>query len=287
MLKEDFKKEINIIQSIREKQMKYNIFTTANKSYYPFLDIFINSTLNNCQNINKIYIGDSGLGEYREVISNKEKIVIVETNCLDEYDGVHSEGWAKATQMKTQTLNKLFCKNSFDSPLVMIDSDVCVLKDIEPIINTEYDIQVTTMKGGGHTRSDGIFISEIASFVIFNNPQKSKIFVQKWIDKIKKFGENGTPFPHETPAMNIVLREDNNFTTIGYLRELEVCADSEVTDETHTVHFKSNGSTQDNPLVNFKKRIMSVQNHSSVDLEIDKYLDKKLYDQWRKEYETN
>jgi hypothetical protein len=189
--------------------------------------------------------------------------------------------------MKTKTLNKLFHMIDFDHPVVMIDSDVCVLRDIEPIINPKIDIQVTTMKTGGHTRADGIFISEIASFVVFNNPQKSKIFVQKWINKMKEFGENGTPFPHETPAMNITLREDENFTTIGYLKELEVCADSELTDDTYTVHFKSNGSTKDNPVVNFEKRIMSVQNQSSLDLEVDQYLNEELYDQWRDSYETN
>lgn len=267
--------------------MKYSIFTTANKSYYPFLDVFTSSVLKNCKNVDRIYIADSGLGEYREIISKKEKVTILDTDCDDEYSGVHSEGWVKATQMKTQSLNKLFHMIDFDHPVVMIDSDVCVLKDIEPIINPNIDIQVTQMKTGGHTRADGIFISEIASFVVFNNPQKSKIFVQKWINKMKEFGENGTPYPHETPAMNITLREDNNFTIIGYLRELEVCADSELTDETYTVHFKSNGSTKDNPVVNFERRIMSVQNQSSVDLEIDQYLNEEVYDQWRKSYETN
>jgi len=188
--------------------------------------------------------------------------------------------------MKTQTLNKLFHMMDFDHPVVMIDSDVCVLKDIEPLINTEYDIQVTTMKTGGHTRADGIFISEIASFVSFNNPQKCKIFVQKWINKMIEFGENGTPYPHETPAMNTILRESTDLN-IGYLNELEVCADSELTDETYTVHFKSNGSTKDDPVVNFERRVMSVQNESSVDLEVDQYLNEELYDQWRESYEIN
>jgi hypothetical protein len=266
--------------------MKYSIFTTANKSYYPFLDIFTSSVLKNCENIDRIYIADSGLGEYRKPISEKEKISILDTDCSDEYSGVHSEGWVKATQMKTKMLSKLFHIIDFDHPVVMIDSDVCILKDIQSIINTEYDIQVTTMKTGGHTRSDGTFISEIASFVVFNNPQKSKIFVDKWINKMKEFGENKTPYPHETPAMNIILKESSDLK-IGYLQELEVCADSELTDETYTVHFKSNGSTKDDPVTNFEKRIMSVLNQSSMDLEVDQYLNEQIYDQWREEYEIN
>jgi hypothetical protein len=264
--------------------MKYSIFTTANKSYYPFLDIFTNSALENCKNLDKIYIADSGLGEYCKFISTKDKVNILDTDCSDEYSGVHSEGWVKATQMKTQTLNKLFHIIDFDHPVVMIDSDVCFLKDIEPLINTEYDIQVTTMKTGGHTRADGIFISEIASFVVFNNPQKSKIFVQRWINKMKEFGENGAPFPHETPALNTILKESSDFN-IGYLNELEVCADSELTDETYTIHFKSNGSTKDDPVTNFERRVMSVQNQSRIDLEVDQYLNEELYDKWKSEVE--
>lgn len=264
--------------------MNYSVFTTANKSYYPFLDVFTNSLTTNCKNVQRIYVADSGLGEYKKAILKKDKVSILETDCTDEYSGVHSVGWVKATQMKTTTLNKLFHIIDFKHPVVMIDSDVCVLKDIEPLIDHEYDIQVTTMSTGGHTRSDGIFISEIASFVIFNNPQKCKVFIQKWIHKMKEFSENETPFPHETPAMNLVLRESVDLK-IGYLKELEVCADSELTDQTYSVHFKSNGSTTDNPVINFERRVMSVQNRSSLDLSIDPYLNEELYDKWRSEYE--
>ena len=47
----------------------------------------------------------------------------------------------------------------------MIDSDVCVLEDLAQVIDKEFDIQVTTMNTGGHTRADGIFISEIKKFL--------------------------------------------------------------------------------------------------------------------------
>jgi len=264
--------------------MKYSIFTTANKSYYPFLDIFTSSVLENCKNLDRIYIADSGLGSYRKFISDKEKISFIDTDCLDEYSGVHSEGWVKATQMKTKTLNNLFHFIDFDHSVIMIDSDVCLLKDIESIIDTEYDIQVTTMKGGGHTRSDGIFISEIASFVIFNDMQKCKRFVKRWIKQMQEFVENKTSFPHETPALNLTLKNNVDNLKIGYLDELEVCADSELNDNTYTVHFKSNGSTKDNAVVNFERRIMSVKNNTNYDLNLDKYLNEEIYDKWRFEY---
>jgi len=101
-----------------------------------------------------------------------------------------------------------------------------------------------------------------------------------------EFGENGTPYPHETPAMNIVLRESSDLK-IGYLKEIEVCADSELGNQTYTVHFKSNGSTKDNPIINFERRIMSVKNNTDSDFDLDQYLNEKIYDKWRNEYEIN
>ena len=265
--------------------MNYSIFTTANKSYYPFLDIFTSSAIENCKNLDKIYIADSGLGKYQEVIKNKNKVSILDTDCIDEYAGVHSLGWVKATQMKTKIFDKLLSESNFNHPIIMIDSDVCILKDLESIIDLEYDIQVTTMKTGGHTRSDGIFIKEIASFVIFNNIPKCKKFVQRWIGQMQEFVENGTLFPHETPALNLTLEKNLDNLKIGYLNELKVCADSEIIDDTYSVHFKSNGSTKDNPIINFEKRIMSVQNLSFKDLELDQYLNENNYDEWKHDYE--
>jgi hypothetical protein len=103
---------------------------------------------------------------------------------------------------------------------------------------------------------------------------------------MEEFAKNGTPFPHETPALNMTL-QNNNLLKVGYLKELEVCADQELTSNTISIHFKSNGSTKDNPVVNFESRVMSVNNRTNNDLEVDKYLNEEMYDQWRSEYETN
>ena len=265
--------------------MKYNIFTTANKSYFPFVDVLVNSITENCPNLNRIYIVDCGLGEYRKYLQDKPNVCIMDTDILDEYSGVHSEGWVKATQQKTRILYKLLTTMDLEDPLVMIDSDVLVLKDFESVIDMDYDLQVTTMQTGGHTRADGIFIKEIASFLVINDWTLGKHFVWKWIKQMEEFGKNGTPFPHETPALNITL-QNNTDLKIGYLKELEVCADQELVDETLSVHFKSNGSTTDNPVVNFEKRVMSPTNRTDTDLDIDKYLNEKMYDHWRSEYEN-
>jgi hypothetical protein len=266
--------------------MFYNVFTTANKSYFPFVDVLVNSLTKNCPNLGRIYIADCGLGEYRKYLQEKDNVSIMDTDVTDEYSGVHSEGWVKATQQKTRVLSKLLTMMDFEEPLIMIDSDVCVLQDLAQVIDTEFDMQVTTMNTGGHTRADGIFISEIASFLVINNCDLGKRFVHTWIKQMEEFATNGTPFPHETPALNMTL-QNNKLLNVGYLKELEVCADQELTTQTLSVHFKSNGSTNDNPVVNFESRVMSVDNKTDNDLEIDIYLNEETYDQWRSEYETN
>ena len=265
--------------------MIYNVFTTANKSYFPFVDVLVNSLTKNCPNLARIYIADCGLGEYRKYLQEKDNVSIMDTDVTDEYSGVHSEGWVKATQQKTRVLSKLLTMMDFEEPLIMIDSDVCVLQDLAQVIDTEFDMQVTTMNTGGHTRTDGIFISEIASFLVINNCNLGKLFVNTWIKQMKEFATNGTSFPHETPALNMTL-QNNKDLKIGYMKELKVCADQELVDETISVHFKSNGSTTDNPVVNFEKRVMSPTNRTNTDLDIDQYLNEKIYDQWRSEYEN-
>ena len=264
--------------------MKYSVFTTANKSYFPFVDIFVNSLTKNCSNLNQIYIADCGLGEYCKHLQCNDKVSLINTDVIDEYSGVHSKGWVKATQQKTRVLSNLLEIVKFEESLIMIDSDVCVLKDLAQVVNPEFDIQVTTMDGGGHTRADGIFISEIASFLVINNCDLGKHFVDSWISQMNEFLENDTPFPHETPALNMTL-QNNKLLNVGYLKELQVCADQTLTPQTLSVHFKSNGSTKDNPVINFEKRIMAVNNMTDNDFEIGAYLNGEHYINWRCEHE--
>ena len=268
--------------------MKYSLFTTANKSYYPFLDILTTSALENCENLHQIYVGDSGLGDFLDPISKKDDVITLRPDhedIVDEFAGVHSDGWVKATQQKTRMLKKLLSGVNFDHPLILIDSDVCVLKDLAEYIDPREDMQFTSMSTGGHTRADGIFIRDIASFAIFNDTVLAKVFVQRWIDRMEIFAENGTPYPHETPAMNMTIADCAEDMNIGFLEEIEVCADSEVQDDTASVHFKSNGSTKDDPITNFEKRIMSVNNQTLNDMDFGQYLDEKTYYDWKLSYD--
>jgi hypothetical protein len=60
--------------------------------------------------------------------------------------------------MKTKSLNKILHVVDFSYPVIMIDSDVCILRDIESLIGPHYDIQVTTISDIMKTSDDSSFL---------------------------------------------------------------------------------------------------------------------------------
>lgn len=261
--------------------MKYNIFTVANKSYAPFLDIFINSVLDKCKNVNSIFVGDAGLENYRNYFLKKEKVIILDSFCDDNFFGIHSNGWAEATQQKTILLLRLLKNHDFNIPLVMIDSDVCLLNDIETLIDKNCDIQIT--KRPEILNAAGILLKEIASFMIFNNMNESKKFVHLWIEKMKLLSEENVILPHETPALNLLVKEKTLNLKIGHFEEKKVCSPNKIYKDTYSIHFKSNGKTSDSRIFNFESRLnnKNIDNLSGVDIDVGKYLGDEFYRQWK------
>ena len=259
--------------------IKYNIFTVANEAYVPFLEIFVNSVLDKCPEVNHIIIGDVGLGEYRKHFSKKDKVILLDCECDNDFTGIHSDGWAKATRQKTLSLLKLMKCMDFDIPLIMIDNDVCVLKDLSPLIDNRYDIQITSRPPV--TNPAGFVLKEIASFMIFNRYSNSKRFIETWISKMKELEENNEQLPHETPALNLVVEENSNHLSIGNLEEKISCAPRVVTDDSYAAHFKSVMTQKCDKVTNFEMRITNIINNSRYDIEIDKYLDEKFYEDWK------
>jgi len=267
--------------------MKYNILTVASKSYFPFLDVFLNSLFKNCDTskLNKIYIVGVDLGRYRNYLYNSNKIVFLDDDNSDEYNGVHSDGWYKTTKLKTRYLYDILKKIPEDESLLMIDSDTVILEDFHNIINKSYDLQICKMSDGAHISASGVLILHIACFMIFNNIEKSNIFVNKWIENIDFLLRNKKRKPHETPAMNQVMH-DNNFIQDYKIESLDdriVCADRKIFPQTKIIHFKSGGLIERNtPLKNFMSRFEKIECHDEnrKDLNYIKYLQKAPYLEW-------
>lgn len=259
--------------------MKYNLITSANFSYFPFLDILINSARQHCKNLETIYVIDCGLGSSRAMVETYSGVKIIDTDLVDNFSGVHSDGWRNATRSKTLGLIKLYDQYDMSDPLILIDSDVVIVKDLQQAIDTKFDIQATVMSDGGHFRSDGIFIREIACFVCFNNHTVSKGFINQWSDTIKQFENLNVATPHETPAFNNTLRNYEQHR-IGFLDENYVCADLKIFNHTLSIHLKSNGSTKNDAITNFLSRISAVNNYTSAKYELEQYLDKINFNKW-------
>jgi hypothetical protein len=256
--------------------MKYNIVTAANASYFAFLDILINSARKNSADLDRIFVIDSGLGEFKSRVAAD----IIDMQATDAYTGVHSDGWRQATRTKTLGLLKLLETYDSDTPLILIDSDVCVVKDLGTILDRDYDIQATVMSDGGHRRRDGIFIKEIACFVAFNRPRQAMEFVRQWSANIKLLEDNKIDAPHETPAFNFALADFSDRLRIGRLDENLVCADLKHFDMTYSVHFKSNGGTKLTPAENFTSRVNAVRQYTAEFTNYYQYQNPEHYKHW-------
>ena len=115
--------------------MKYNIQTTSDHSYFNFLKIFVNSILTNCnlEHLNKIYIINTGMTD-DEVIYLTERsnhIEIIETGLKTNFKGgTWGEDWQLNVKGKTHYLYELVSK--IEDPLLMLDSDMMIVKDLYP-----------------------------------------------------------------------------------------------------------------------------------------------------------
>jgi hypothetical protein len=213
--------------------------------------------------------------------------VYLDDSSKDEYTGVHSNGWYKTTKLKTEYLKELFDTVDVNEPIVMIDSDTVVLKDIYDIIKPEYDLQLVEMSEGSHISQSGILILHIACLSIFNHREKSKNFLNKWIENKNMLFQMKRPKPHETPAMNMVINDKKFMKNYNFLSmdEREVCADSAVYENSKIIHFKSNGTSNVTPLKNFIDRFGKIKcfDENQKDLDYIKYLQSGPFKLWSSE----
>jgi len=264
--------------------MEYNIFTTANNAYFPFLDIFINSINKNSNKVKNIIVVDTGLTHHKEYITSLDKVILIDSKVNEVFTGVHSVGWYNATSIKTKKLLELFNNDNYNIPTILMDSDVYVDKELVDLIDLSYDIQVMDMdKKNQHTRSDGIFLKQIACFVIFNQIKKSKVFLSRWINEILNLDKLGIALPHETPAFNKVISDSNfvteSFIKLKHLRERVACSDMVLYDDSYSLHFKSNGSTKTDKITNFISRVQNCTSYKNI--KIDNYINKTQFNIWK------
>ncbi len=143
-----------------------------------FGKILLGSIFDNCDlsKINCIHISDTGLKEcdIRYIKSKYNKVKIVKTNVITEFEtgGRWGGDWQKNINNKTEEYLKVLEYNIY--PVIMIDADCMILKDLYCLIDINYDIQLCVRY------SDSRKIPNcLASFFICNNA-KSVEFIKKW-----------------------------------------------------------------------------------------------------------
>lgn len=223
--------------------MNYNILFVSNDAYFDLLDVCLKSILHRCNMdyMKTIYIADIGLSpKNKELLcSLHEKIKIFDIdNTIHNTKNykIHSEAWCSAVSQKTQSLLHLIKNNNF--PLVMMDTDMIVIKDFSDIIDCNYDIQVCE-RNNPLTRSDGMIMNYIASFFCVNSINGIS-FVENWIKRITERIAEKTEPPYETPAMiDIISRQDDSIK-IGFVKDdIVSCDNNYIPNITRIIHFKS------------------------------------------------
>jgi len=211
--------------------MKYSIQTVSDSSYFPFLKIFINSILQNCDiiHINKIYIIDTGLTSPQlDWLSKKSSIIEIKSTGLSTNfnGGTWGDDWQLNVKGKTKWLLQTI--KSVEEPVLMLDSDMMIMQDLHQLLNRGGDIQVCVRNKPS--------CPYIGSYFFSINHKKSIPFIQKWIEITNLSNEKKA---HESPALCMTLPLFRNDLQIVEIDELEVnLCSPPLYKQTIIVHFK-------------------------------------------------
>jgi len=217
------------LKQLKNYRMKHSVYTVLNSAYMIFGKIFIQSYFeHNLSKCEYFFILDAGLTSDDLIwLSKFKKIHIIQSNINTKFkNGNTSKDWTQTVVAKTLGLREVM--NAYDiNPIIMIDSDCLVLKDISSLIDMDKDIQIcyrpyhnTPMLG---------------SYVSFN--KKCTEFMNDWIDIIPTIQ---TPWK-ESPALSKTYLNYKDKMNIGLIDEHIVsCYEkSKITDDVRIVHFKS------------------------------------------------
>ena len=163
---------------------KYNVFTILNSSYIKFGKIWINSLYDkvDINKIENIFIGDTGLNkEDKNYLQKYDKVKIINTNISDTDTEFKTWGdkWHNSVSQKTKLFRELIKTQNL--PVIMLDVDLLFLKDINSLINLNYDIQICFRNHKRRERPHPM--DYLASYVCVNN-KKALQFLDTWINMI-------------------------------------------------------------------------------------------------------
>lgn len=240
---------------------KYNILFTLNSSYIAYGKLFINSLYDNndMKKVDTVYLADTGLTEPDKKFFNRfPHVKIIETNIFSDFNegGTWGKGWSSSVVSKTQSLYNILVKSSI--PIMMIDVDCIILKDLSSLLTPEMSIQLCCRKP--HS------IPYLGSFVIIHPDEDGKTFVLNWIDNI-----NNSPGTNakESPNLGRTVLEHSHMKIEDIPRLKVSCYNKEeYNSDVYIIHLKGSSLSED-IMEDHRKRIFG--NHGFDSL-IEKYL---------------
>ena len=250
--------------------MKYDIYFVLNSAYIKFGKIFLESLHDkvNMDNVRCVYLSDTGLNEKdKKYVESFDKVKVVNSGIVTNFEGGSwGEDWHKTVASKTIILKELLSNN--DLPIMMVDGDCMFVDDVSGLINSDYDIQICH-------RPNVLHCPYLASFVVLQPNQKSKMFLDRWIEIIEKTKviENGLIKAKESPALGFTVTELSSQVSVQNV-EFDIVSVTEsknVTNETKIVHFKGSSISKNfNEL--YQKRVIN----RGFEEMVNKYLKENL-----------
>ena len=211
--------------------MKYNILTTSDKAYFPHLQILANSILDVCnlEYINKFFIADTGLTkEQINYLNNKSNIFeFISTGKQTSFKGgTWGEDWQ--TNVKGKSVHLYNLVSHLKEPILMLDADMMVTKDLYSLLKRGGDIQVCVRPGNS--------VKYIGSYFFSVNHEKSLPFIKEWKDLTQQATGKGA---HESPALSKTVEKYKSQINITEISQNEVNRiEYPPLDKTVVVHFK-------------------------------------------------
>jgi len=229
---------------------KYSIQTTSDYSYFPFLKVFINSILVNCDKnyLSNIYIINTGMDneQINYITSLSPCIKIINTGSNTNFKGgIWGEDWQENVKGKTKWLFNTV--NKVQESVLMLDSDMMVTKDLHELLTQGGDIQVCVRPGSS--------VPYIGSYFWAVNKENSLSFLKHWINIIDN-APNGKK-ALESPALSETTKIFKNKINIveQACKNVNVIFPNTFTDETYLVHFKS--TTVNDNINQFEERVIN------------------------------
>ena len=223
---------------------KYNIFFILNSPYFTFGKILLGSILNKCDKsrIEKIYILNTGLEkEQIEFVSNIEKVEVLDSGLDTDFSqGSWSEDWHTNISLKLRVLGSLI--QQVEDPVLMIDADCMVTKDLGKILDKGGDIQLCYR---GDTDPETPYLGSY--FCVINNDACIK-FIEDCIFEMEASSTRwlgSKMWPKESKAMSKIAVKNADNLNITNLTLSEVSEfKPENIDTCSVVHFKGSNLSE-------------------------------------------